>query len=152
MVAHVLPAGAECSLAAVRACRLARDVHTGQTDRYDEPVLEHVARVASRVSTDARPLALVHDVCERSGLSPVDVAFRVGLSDAERVALQLMTRRPDEDVVAHTRRVLAAPPGRGRDLAIEVKRADVCDHADRAPFGTPSPHARAALALDAAAP
>jgi len=150
MAATILPAGAERSLTALRASRLARDVHAGQTDRYDEPVIEHVARVASRVTSDARPLALVHDVCERSALSPVDVAFRVGLSDAERVALELMTRLPDEDVVTHTRRVLAAAPGRGRDLAIEVKRADVCDHADRAPFWTSSPHARAALALDAA--
>lgn len=150
MFLSVLRPAEEGSLTALRASRLAREVHAGQIDRYGAPFDEHVARVASAVPPDARPVALVHDVCERSRLTPVDVAFRVGLSDAERIALELMTRRDDEDVLDHTRRVLAAPAGRGRDLAIAVKRADVGDHVARRPLDRGTPHARAAALLAAA--
>lgn len=147
MFPSVLRPADEVSLTALRASRLAREVHAGQTDRHGDPLEEHVARVAAAVPADARPVALVHDVCERSRLTPVDVAFRVGLSDAERIALDLMTRRDDEDVLAHTRRVLDAAPGRGRDLAIAVKRADVGDHVGRRPLDRTTPHARAAVLL-----
>lgn len=147
MFPPVLRPAVENPPTALRASRLAREVHTGQTDRYGAPLDEHVARVAAAVPPDARPVALVHDVCERSRSTPVDVAFRVGLSDAERVALVLMTRRDDEDVIAHTHRVLDAPPGRSRDLAIAVKRADVGDHLARRPRDAASPHARAAALL-----
>jgi hypothetical protein len=149
MAVPALHPSAERSLPAVRASRLAREIHGDQQDRYGDSLLEHVARVAARVPDDARPVALVHDVCERSPLCPVDVAFRAGLSDDERAALVLLTRLDDEDVLAHTRRVIAAPAGRPRDIAIAVKRADVGDHADRAPLDRSSLHARAAAVLAA---
>lgn len=134
---------------ALRASRLAREVHAGQSDGYGEPVLEHVARVAARVPAAARPVALVHDVPHRSALSAADVAFCVGLDADERRAVELLVPVTGEDDVAHVARIAAATPSRGRDIALAVKRADVADHTDRAPHCHTSAHARAAATLDA---
>lgn len=134
---------------ALRASRLAREVHAGQIDRYGEPVVEHVARVAARVPAAARPVALVHDVPARSHLDPAEVACSVGLDADEQDAVALLVPVPGEDDVDHAARIAAAAPGRGRDLAVAVKRADVADHTDRAPLCQTSTHARAAAVLDA---
>jgi hypothetical protein len=73
----------------------------------------------------------------------------IGLDDDERDALALLTKADGESVVAHARRVVAAPRGIGRELALVVKRADIDDHARRT--STPEPRYREAReALDAA--
>lgn len=135
------------SPAALRASRLAREVHAGQTDGYGDPVLEHVARVAARVPAGARPVALVHDVAARSPLSPEDVASRVGLDADERAAVALLVPAAGEDDLAHATRIAAATPGRARELAVTVKHAAVADHADRDPHCRTSTHARAVATL-----
>lgn len=132
-----------------RARRLARDVHQRQEDRYGRPMIEHVERVAGVVPPSARAVAWVHDVAERSAHEPDDVARLVGLDDDERDALALLTKADGESVVDHTHRVVAAPRGIGRELALVVKRADIDDHARRT--DTPEPEYREArAALDAA--
>lgn len=131
-----------------RARRLAREVHAGQTDRHGEPMVDHVERVAAQVPTVARPVALVHDVCERSALRPEDVAALIGLEQHEREALALLTKKAEgEGLLDHTRRVVTAPAGRARELAVVVKRADVEDHLRGALVPEPRYHvARALLA------
>jgi len=114
-----------------RAARLARRVHSDQQDRYGRPMIEHVQRVAETVPTSARAVAFVHDVAERSDHDPGEVALLVGLDDDEYGALELLTKRDGETLLDHTRRVLDAPRGGARELALTIKRADVEDHARR---------------------
>lgn len=140
------PAG-EHAGSSVRASRLAREVLAGQADRYGDPVLEHVARVASRVPAPARVVALLHGIVGASRLSVADVAHRAGLADHERHALELLVARDGEDALTHAERLIATAPGPARDLALTVARADVADHTDRAPLCTTSAHARAAATL-----
>lgn len=114
-----------------RAGHLADRIHREQQDRYERPMLDHVRRVAENVPSSARAVALVHDVAERSDHDPGDVALLVGLDDDEYGALELLTKRDGETLLQHTRRVLDAPRGVARELALTVKRADVDDHARR---------------------
>jgi hypothetical protein len=127
-----------------RALRLARQVHAGQLNRRGTSVLEHVERVAAGVPPVARPVAYVHDVCERSPLSPRQVTQIVGLSPDECQALELMTRREDESVLDHTRRIVDFPRGYARAIAVAVKRADLVDHLEQA---APEPPYTDALAM-----
>jgi hypothetical protein len=115
----------------VRARRLADEVHDGQHDRYGLPMLAHVDRVAAAVPAEARTVALVHDVAERSAHDPGDVAALVGLDDDELGALVLLTKHEGESLIDHVRRVVGADPGAARELAVAVKVADVGDHVAR---------------------
>lgn len=96
-------------------------------------MIEHVERVAASVPTSARAVAFVHNVAERSEKDPGDVALLVGLDDDEYGALELLTKCDGETLLDHTRRVLDAPRGGARELALTVKRADIEDHARRTP-------------------
>ncbi|MEV4423064.1 hypothetical protein AB0L40_24260 [Patulibacter sp. NPDC049589] len=116
----------------LRAQSVAQERHRDQVDRHGRPVVEHLERVAARVPPSARPVAYVHDVCERSPLSPADVAGLVGLDEDELEALELLTKRRGEPLWAHTRRVRDATGGPGRELAVTIKRADLEDHANHA--------------------
>ena len=91
-------------------------------------MIDHVERVVLGVPPFARSVAYVHDVCERSALTPADVAARVGLSDAERSALELLTSDETESLEDHVARVRRARPGLARRMAMVVKRSDVADH------------------------
>ncbi|MDO9410865.1 hypothetical protein [Patulibacter sp.] len=121
-----------------RARRLAGQVHDGQMDRLGGHMLDHVLRVAASVPPAARTVALVHDVCERDGGTPDQVAVRLHLTAEEREALVLLTKTTGERLLDHTRRVIAAPAGPARDLALVVKRADIDDHRARAAAPDPS--------------
>lgn len=126
----------------------ARAVHEGQHDRRGRPMFEHVERVAARVPDHARAVAYVHDLCERSASSPADVASIVGLTGPELDALELLTSPGDEEFAAHVHRIVSAPTGEGREIAIHVKRADILDHLDH---GAPESYATALRALERAA-
>jgi (p)ppGpp synthase/HD superfamily hydrolase len=45
---------------------IAHAAHTGRRDRFGEPLIEHVERVAATVPDDARATAYLHDVLEHS--------------------------------------------------------------------------------------
>jgi hypothetical protein len=92
---------------------------------------EHVERVASRVPPGARPVAFVHDTCERSAHTPADVAEAIGLDEDECEALALLTKSHGESLLQHTRRIVESPRTVARELALLVKRADIEDHAAR---------------------
>ncbi len=44
---------------------IASQKHEGQRTRFDDPVIDHLARVAAAVPPDARTTALLHDRLER---------------------------------------------------------------------------------------
>jgi hypothetical protein len=89
-------------------------------------MFEHVERVADAVPEDLRAIAYLHDVLERSETTAGDLRY-YGLTDAERAALELLTRDDDESYEQYVERIAAAP-GCGGELARRVKLADLNDH------------------------
>jgi (p)ppGpp synthase/HD superfamily hydrolase len=118
--------------------------HTGRHDRFGEPLIEHIERVARAVTEEARALAFLHDVLEHSDTTLEELAA-AGLTDVELAALLLLTRELGESYEAHTLRVAHAAGDAGR-LARIVKVADLADHLRRPemPHGAP-PYAWAHL-------
>ena len=78
---------------------IARDIahhsHSGQLTRHGAPMTEHVERVAAAVPEDARAVAFLHDVLEKTDLRLDELHVR-GLTPTERAALDLLTRRDGE--------------------------------------------------------
>jgi hypothetical protein len=108
------------------AYRIASRHHAGQRNRFGDPVIDHVERVAAAVPADARATALLHDLFE---LCPT-VGRRLrakGLSRTELQALELLTHAAGEPYEMYVRRIADAPGPAGR-LARLVKLADLEDH------------------------
>lgn len=108
---------------------IARLVHAGQRNRAGEPLIDHVERVAEAVPEPLRALAYLHDVLERSEATTGDLRC-YGLTDAEREALDLLTRDDGETYESYVERIAAAP-GCGGEVARRVKLADLDDHLNR---------------------
>jgi hypothetical protein len=100
--------------------------HVGRRTRTGRLVIGHVERVAAAVPPDARVVALLHDVLERTPTSTTELAAR-GLTATELGALRLLTRAPTEDYDLHVTRIARADGPEGR-LARIVKLADLEDH------------------------
>jgi hypothetical protein len=105
---------------------IARAGHADRRDRFGEPLVEHVERIAAAVPPDARAVAYLHDVLEHSDTTAEELAA-AGLTPVELEALGLLTRGPGESYEAHTLRVAHAT-GAGARLARVVKLADLADH------------------------
>jgi HD superfamily phosphodiesterase len=108
------------------AHRIASQHHLGQQNRFGDPVIDHVERVAAAVPADARATALLHDLFE---LCPT-VRGRLrgqGLSQTELQALELLTHAEGEPYEVYVRRIADAPGPAGR-IARLVKLADLEDH------------------------
>jgi hypothetical protein len=116
---------------------LAHVAHTGRRDRFGEPLIEHVERVAAVVPADARATAYLHDVLEHSDTTVGELEAD-GLTALELAALRLLTRDPGESYEAHALRVAHARGPEG-ELARIVKLADLSDHLAHAalPDGAP---------------
>jgi hypothetical protein len=109
------------------AHRIASQNHVGQRNRFGDPVIDHVERVAAAVPADARATALLHDLVE---LCPTVGRRRLrarGLSRIELEALELLTHDAAEPYEVYVRRIADAPGPAGR-LARTVKLADLEDH------------------------
>ena len=100
--------------------------HLDQRDRAGEPIVEHLERVAASVPADARTVAFLHDLLERTATSADDLETR-GLTPAELGAVLLLTRVENETFEAHALRIAHAQGAAGR-LARAVKLADMADH------------------------
>lgn len=98
----------------------------GQRDRHDEPLAQHLERVAAAVPKDARRVALLHEALQR-GTASVDELLFAGLSTTEIAALRLLTRAPGESFELHVLTIAHAPGPEG-DLARRVAVADIDDH------------------------
>ena len=108
---------------------IAQYSHAGGVDRFGEPIIEHVERVAAAVRPEARAVAFLHDVLEHSGTTLAELRA-AGLTSLEEAALHLLTRPVDESYEANALRIAHAPGGEGR-LARAVKLADLDDHLGR---------------------
>src|SRR4051812_27669611 len=111
---------------AATARGIAHHSHLQQRDRFGEPLIEHVERVAAHVPAEARAVAFLHDVLEWTPTTTAELQ-EAGLTDAERGVIELLTRQPDETFEAHAARVAFAH-GREGELARVVRIADLDDH------------------------
>jgi hypothetical protein len=100
--------------------------HEGQRNRFGDPVIDHVQRVAAAVPPDARATALLHDLCELCPTAHRQLRGK-DLTRTEREALELLTHAADEPYEVYVRRIVNAPGPAGR-LARVVKLADLEDH------------------------
>jgi hypothetical protein len=108
------------------ARNIAHSSHLAARDRFDEPVIEHVERVAAKVPPEARSVAYLHDVLEQTGMSVLDLRAQ-GLTDLELGALELLTRASTESYELYALRIAHAAGPTG-ELARVVKLADLDDH------------------------
>ena len=122
------------------AQEIASRQHEGQRNRFGDPVIDHVQRVAAGVPPDARATALLHDLYELCPNAHRQLGGE-GLTQAELEALELLTHAADEPYEVYVRRIADAPGPAGR-LARIVKLADLEDHlahpsipADAPPYG-----------------
>jgi hypothetical protein len=111
---------------------IAQFSHVGRRDRFGDPVIDHIERVAAAVPPEARAIAFLHDVLEHSDTSVAELRA-AGLTLDELEILELLTRAPNESYEAHTLRVAYARGSEGR-IARVVKLADLDDH-----LGHPDP-------------
>src|SRR5438045_742200 len=122
---------------AASARKIAHFSHRQGRDRFGEPRIEHVERVAASVPADARAIAFLHDVLEwtETGL---DELVAAGLTESEWRILSLLTREPNESFELHALR-LATANGREGDIARVIRLADLDDHLlhHDAPVGSP---------------
>jgi hypothetical protein len=114
---------------ATTAAWVARRAHADQLSRSREPMIDHVERVARGVPADARAVAYVHDVLERSTWTVGDLRAH-GLTEAELRVLKLLSRGPDESYEAHVMRIASARGPSGQ-MARAIKLADLDDHLAR---------------------
>ena len=108
------------------ALGIASRQHEGQRNRFGDPVIDHVERVAAAVPPDARATALLHDLYELCPAAHRQLRGK-GLTPTEMEALELLTHNTDEPYEVYVRRIAAAPGPAGR-LARTVKLADLEDH------------------------
>ena len=103
----------------------------GSTTAAGAPLIDHVARVAAAVTTDARVAAWLHEVFEYTPTSEEDLLAE-GVSTEELRALRLLTRdrasRSSTRYLGHVR-LIADAVGPGADIARQVKHADLVDRA-----------------------
>ena len=113
-----------------RARALARIAHQGQTDRLNDPLFDHLERVAQRTTTPyTRALAYLHDIVEDSTVTLTEIATFFDAPLARDV--DALTRRTDETYARYIERIAQASAA-----AREVKLADLADHL-RAPLRIP---------------
>ena len=128
-VAEELPAAR--TLDEDHARSLAARLHRGQRDGAGAPLIDHVARVAAAVTSDARVAAWLHEVFEYTPTSEEDLLAE-GVSTEELRALRLLTRdrasRSSTRYLGHVR-LIADAVGPGADIARQVKHADLVDRA-----------------------
>ena len=106
------------------AIRLAAKVHKGQVDRIGKPYILHVMRGMMRgVDFDEQVLGALHDVLERSEMTPEEIAKK-GFSPRMLQALDHITRRAEETYEQYIDRVVQD------NLAIRVKLHDLADKMD----------------------
>jgi hypothetical protein len=114
-----------------RARALAESLHDGQLDAGGTPLIEHVRRVASAVSREARVVAWLHEAFEHTSIS-AESLLAEGVSTDELRALELLTRdqgsRSNAGYLAHVHEIADAR-GTGARIARSVKRADLADRA-----------------------
>jgi hypothetical protein len=132
----------------VVARSIAHSSHLSARNRFDEPVFEHVERVAASVPAEIRAIAFLHDVLEGTGTDVAELRSH-GLTTFEEAVLDVLTRRPGESYELYVLRVAWAGGSVGT-AARAVKLADIDDHLghrDRPPDAPPYGWARRHLTV-----
>jgi hypothetical protein len=119
------------------AHRIASQNHVGQRNRFGDPVIEHVERVAAAVPADAGATALLHDLFELCPTARWQLRGK-DLTRTELEALELLTHGADQSYQVYVRRIADAPGPAGR-LARMVKLADLEDHLAHASIPADAP-------------
>lgn len=105
---------------------IARQFHTGQTDKNGIDYIEHPQRVAAKVaSPEAKAVAWLHDVIEDTEMTAAGL-IEAGIPVAVVEAVELLTRTPEISNDVYYEYI------RGNSLALEVKLADIADNTDPA--------------------
>ena len=105
---------------------IALRIHAGQRNRFGEPLVEHLARVAAAVPAEARATAWLHDAMERTPVTAEELRAAGATAD-ELAAIVLLSQAPSESYELYALRIAHADGEAGR-LARAVKVADLDDH------------------------
>lgn len=135
-----------------RAQAIAERLHLGDREEDGTPVIRHVQRVAGTVTEQARAVAWLHEVLERTAVTERELLV-AGLTSDELRALRLLNRPSDSlsdrRYLAHLELIAQAAGGSGR-LARIVKTADLrdrCLHPHVRRDGWSPPYSRAMALL-----
>jgi hypothetical protein len=127
-----------------RAIIIAAEAHSGQRDKLGEPYIQHPLRVMLSVawhSPSAQTVAALHDVVEDCPNWPLARLVSEGLSEAEALAIDAITKRRGEPYKDYLCRVY------GNELAYTVKLADIEDNTSPRRAAGLSEHRRAKYAM-----
>ena len=106
------------------ALSIARKAHEGQLDKAEVDYIEHPIYVASQVDTEEeKAVALLHDVIEDSLVS-AEGLLQAGLPETVVTAVQVLTKKKEQDYQTYLETVKKNP------LARVVKLADLKHNSD----------------------
>ena len=106
------------------ALSIARKAHEGQLDKAEVDYIEHPIYVASQVDTEEeKAVALLHDVIEDSPVSAEEL-LQAGLPETVVTAVQVLTKKKEQDYQTYLETVKKNP------LARLVKLADLKHNSD----------------------
>ena len=106
------------------ALSIARKAHEGQLDKAGVDYIEHPIYVASQVDTEEeKAVALLHDVIEDSPVSAEEL-LQAGLPETVVTAVQVLTKKKEQDYQTYLENVKKNP------LARVVKLADLKHNSD----------------------
>ena len=106
------------------ALSIARKAHEGQLDKAGVDYIEHPIYVASQVDTEEeKAVALLHDVIEDSLVS-AEGLLQAGLPETVVTAVQVLTKKKEQDYQTYLETVKKNP------LARVVKLADLKHNSD----------------------
>ena len=106
------------------ALSIARKAHEGQLDKAGVDYIEHPIYVASQVDTEEeKAVALLHDVIEDSPVSAEEL-LQAGLPETVVTAVQILTKKKEQDYQTYLETVKKNP------LVRVVKLADLKHNSD----------------------
>ena len=106
------------------ALSIARQAHEGQLDKAEVDYIEHPIYVANQVDTEEeKAVALLHDVIEDSSVSAEEL-LQAGLPETVVTAVQVLTKKKEQDYQTYLETVKKNP------LARLVKLADLKHNSD----------------------
>ena len=106
------------------ALPIATEAHRGQFDKAGIDYIEHPIYVASQVDTEEeKAVALLHDVIEDSPVSAEEL-LQAGLPETVVTAVQVLTKKKEQDYQTYLETVKTNP------LARVVKLADLKHNSD----------------------
>jgi hypothetical protein len=112
----------------IRALNLCRTLHKGQVDKCGQPYWIHAFTVGMRIFNGHNKntisnmiVGLLHDIPEDNGITIEALATLIELTDEEKLALNLLTRKDGVPYDKYIDSILES----GCTLAVEVKLEDL---------------------------